>query len=49
MTKEDLLEIIMLLSAVESWSLCDRNKSMPDYLAERLSNVINRVREELLK
>ena len=34
-TKKEALEILMLLSAVESWSF-STGKTMPDYLHERL-------------
>jgi len=48
MTKEQMLEIIKLLSALESWSF-SAGQRMPDYLFERLDKSINELTEEVLK
>ena len=48
MTKEQILEIIKLLSALESWSF-SAGQRMPDYLFERLDKSINELTEEVLK
>lgn len=47
MTREQKLEMLMMLSAVESWSFADKHV-MPDYLHERLNNSITLLREEVL-
>ena len=47
MTKQDKLDILMLLSALESWGFS--TKSMfPDYLHERLGAAIDLLRGEVL-
>ena len=48
MRKEQALEIIKLLSALESWSF-STDIRIPDYLHEHLSNVIEALTEEVLK
>ena len=48
MTKEQILELLMLLSAVESWSCAD-NHRMPDFLLERLNESVEVLRNEVLK
>lgn len=48
MTKAQLIEILMLLSAVESWSFADKHQ-MPDYLQDRLSEVVKLLMKEALK
>lgn len=39
MTKEQALELIKLLSAVESWSFADKHR-MPDYLYDKIDESI---------
>ncbi len=48
MTKQELLEIIKLLSALESWSFSS-STTMPDYLLEDIARVSERLEQELLK
>jgi hypothetical protein len=48
MTKQESLEIIKLLSAVESWSLAD-NHRMPDYLMEKLVDAIEILTKKVLE
>lgn len=48
MTKVQLIELLMLLSAVESWSFADKHH-MPDYLQDRLSDAVNLLMSEALK
>lgn len=48
MTKQELLEIIKLLSALESWSFSSGTK-LPQYLLEELERVSERLEKELLK
>ena len=47
MTKEQTLELLMLLSAIESWSFADKHR-MPDYLYDRIDSAIDSLKEELL-
>ena len=47
MTREQKLDILMLLSAVESWSYADKHL-MPDYLHDRLANAVDLLRAEVL-
>lgn len=48
MSKAQLIELLMLLSAVESWSFADKHQ-MPDYLHDRLSEVVKLLMGEALK
>lgn len=48
MTKEQVLQIIKLLSAVESWSYADKHR-MPDYLYERIDEAMTLLEQEVLK
>ena len=48
MSKEQVIEIMMLLSALESWGFSNGQR-MPDYLLERLNDAIDVLRKEALK
>ena len=48
MTKQQYLDLLMLLSALESWSF-SVNSSLPDYLGERIGDAIGLLRAEILK
>jgi hypothetical protein len=48
MNKEQCLELLKLLSALESWSFTERHP-LPDYLRERLLGSIDLLTEEVLK
>ena len=48
MSKKELLEILKLLSALESWSFADKHQ-LPDYLLDRLDHQIKRLEQEVLK
>jgi len=48
MTKENHLELLMLLSALESWSF-SASTTLPDYLHERITNAVEALRAEVLK
>jgi len=48
MTKEQALEILMLLSALESWSFSTKH-DLPDYLHERLCSIIDQLTVKVLK
>ena len=47
MTRPEMLEMLEILSALESWGFS--TKSMfPDYLHERISVAMEKIREEIL-
>ena len=48
MTREQLLEILMLLSALESWGFANGQR-LPEFLNERLCDCIESLRVEVLK
>ena len=48
MTKEQALQIIKLLSAVESWSFA-HNHQMPEYLYEKIEEAMAVLEREVLK
>lgn len=48
MTKEQLLNIIKLLSALEAWSFAN-NHRLPDYLLEDLDKTVTLLSTEILK
>lgn len=47
MTKAEHLEIIKLLSALESWSFAE-SKRLPDYLVEQLNDAVEKLSKEVL-
>ena len=49
MNKELALEILMLLSAIESWGFARDGNLMPDYLQDSLSSIITKLSNEVLK
>ena len=48
MTKEQLLEMIKLLSALESWILSAGQRT-PDYLFEKIDKAMDELTREVLK
>ena len=50
MTKKDCLDLLMVLSALESWcySISDRNR-LPDWLIENIGNSVDKLRAEILE
>ena len=48
MSKQELLEILKLLSALESWSF-SCNHRLPDHLLEKLDEMLLVVEREILK
>jgi hypothetical protein len=48
MTKEQILETLMVLSALESWGFSN-NQMLPDYLHDRLLDLVGELRKEVLK
>ena len=47
-TKEQALDTMILLSAIESWAF-SVGKPLPDYLHEKLSNAVDALRAEILE
>ena len=47
MTKPQALDLLMLLSALESWGMSN-NQRLPDYMLERLDNSLEVLRAEIL-
>jgi hypothetical protein len=48
MSKKDYLEILSLLSALESWSY-SHDRQLPDWLQENLDNSIDKLKAEVLR
>lgn len=48
MTRAQILDALMLLSALESWSFANK-APLPDYLHDRLASVLDALEKELLK
>ena len=48
MTREQYLNLLMLISALESWILAS-NVVVPDYLREELAEGVGLLRKEVLK
>ena len=47
MTKQEALDLIKLLSAVESWGMCN-NMHLPDYLQEQVDVAMKALTKEVL-
>ena len=48
MSKQQTLEILMLLSALESWAF-SVGKMIPDYLHDNLSRIVSDLSDQLLE
>ena len=48
MTKPEALDLLQLLSALESWGFSN-NHRLPDYLHAHLQNSVEALRKEVLK
>ena len=48
MSKEQMLELIKLLSALESWGFISNNR-LPDHLIERIDEHVTLLTQEVLK
>lgn len=48
MTKPELLSLLRLLSALESWSFCVGER-LPDYLQKKLSAAVEQLENEILR
>ena len=49
MTKQEALQILKLLSALESCSLSDSAKTLPDYLYDAMNVAVEVLEREILK
>ena len=47
MTKQEILDVIKLLSALEAWSFTEKHR-LPDYLLEDLDRIVNALSKEVL-
>jgi hypothetical protein len=48
MSKEEILDTIKLLSALEAWSFAEK-RTLPDYLLEELDKVVKVLSVEVLR
>ena len=48
MTKEQIIDLLMLLSAMESWGNIAQTR-LPDYLGERIAESVDVLRKEVVK
>jgi hypothetical protein len=48
MTKPELLDLLQLLSALESWGF-STERPLPDYLADRVCDAVEILRREVMK
>jgi hypothetical protein len=48
MTKSQILDVIKLLSSLQSWGFVDKH-NLPDYLQENISETMEILSKELLK
>ena len=48
MTKEQILETLLLLSALEAWSFAEKHR-LPDYLIGDLDKVVTTLVQEVLE
>lgn len=48
MSKQDILDLLMLLSALESWSFSVPEKVIPDYLQDRLTESVDLLTRQLI-
>ena len=49
MSKKEMLDLLRLLSALESWAMADKDKCLPDYLHEDISRLVTLLEGEILK
>lgn len=48
MTKEKLLDVLMVISALESWAYAQK-AAFPDYLIEEVAKAVEALKEAILK
>lgn len=49
MTKKQMLDLMRLISALESWAMSDRNTRLPDYLTDDIARSVEILEQEILK
>ena len=50
MTKEDCLDLLMLISALESWSFSvSDQKHLPNWLIENIGDAVEKLKDEILE
>jgi hypothetical protein len=48
MKRDEKIDLLMLLSALEAWSFASQNP-FPDYLGEQVENTVNQIRDSMRK
>jgi len=49
MSKKEMLDLLRLLSALESWALSRKDGALPDYMHEDISRDVARLEAYILK
>ena len=49
MTKPEMLALMRLLSALESWGMTHKEMRLPDYLLEDIANHVERLEKYILE
>ena len=49
MNKKEMLDLLRLLSALESWAMADKDKYLPDYLHDQLVESVDLLGQHILK
>ena len=49
MNKKDYLDLLMLLSALESWCYSTPDQKLPDWLVENIGNAVDKLKAEILE
>ena len=49
MTKKEMLDLLRLLSALESWAMADKNNLLPDYLHESIASSVDILEKFILE
>ena len=49
MTKEQALELLILLAALEAWAVSKNKEDLPNYLIDNLLSCMDMLREVVLK
>ena len=48
MNKKEMLDLLRLLSALESWAMSDKDRSLPDYLHDQLTESVELLATRIL-
>ena len=49
MTKKDCLDLLMVLSALESWCFSMSDQKLPDWLVENIGTAVDKLKTEILE